>query len=56
MIKPISNKEFVQYSYLRLLDLYDVLEVKQHDLDIELEIKALEVICKLHDNELKGVI
>ena len=49
----MNNKEKYLYSaYMRLLDLYDYLEVYPNDIDATLEVTALEVIYKLHKDEI----
>ena len=51
-----SNKtKYLFYSYMRLLDLYDFLEVYPNDIDATLEVKALEVIYKIHDEEIEAL-
>ena len=37
---------------MRLLDLYDYLEVYPNDIDATLEVTALEVIYRLHKDEI----
>ena len=52
----MNNKEKYLYSaYMRLLDLYDFLEVYPNDIDINMEVTALEVICKIHEDELSAL-
>lgn len=49
----MNNKEKYMYSaYMRLLDLYDYLEVYPNDIDATLEVTALEVIYRLHKDEI----
>ena len=49
----MNNKEKYLYSaYMRLLDLYDYLEVYHNDIDATLEVTALEVIYRLHKDEI----
>ena len=49
----MNNKEKYLYSaYMRLLDLYDYLEVYPNDIDATLEVTALEVIYRLHKDEI----
>ena len=49
----MNNKGKYLYSaYMRLLDLYDYLEVYPNDIDATLEVTALEVIYRLHKDEI----
>ena len=48
-----EKSKYLFYSYLRLLNLYDFLEVYPEDLDTILEVKALEVIYKLHREQIE---
>ena len=51
-----SNKtKYLFYVYMRLLDLYDFLEVYPDDIDATLEVKALEVIYRIHDEEIEAL-
>lgn len=50
-----KKKQWIKYSYMRLLDLYDFLEVYPNDIDINMEVTALEVICKIHEDELSAL-
>ena len=47
-----KKKQWIKYSYMRLLDLYDFLEVYPDDINANKEVTALEVICKIHEDEL----
>ena len=47
-----KKKQWIKYSYMRLLDLYDHLEVYPNDIDATLEVTALEVIYRLHKDEI----
>lgn len=46
------KKQWIINTYMRLLDLYDFLEVYPDNIDAALEVAALEVICKIHEDEL----
>lgn len=51
----INKKQWIKYTYMRLLDLYDLLEVCPDDIDINIEVTALEVICKIHEDILSAL-
>ena len=50
-----NTKELAKHAYMRLLDLYDFLEVYPDDIDANKEVTALEVICKIHEDELSAL-
>lgn len=50
-----NTKELAKHAYMRLLDLYDLQEVYPDDIDINIEATALEVICKIHEDELSAL-
>lgn len=51
----MNNKKYLYDTYMRLLDLYDFLEVYPNDIDKTLEMKALEIICKIHEDEISAL-
>lgn len=50
-----KKKQWIKYSYMRLLDLYDRQEVEPDNIDVNIEVTALEVICKIHEDELSAL-
>ena len=50
-----KKKQWIKYSYMRLLDLYDFLEVYPDNIDVNIEVTALEVVCKIHEDELSAL-
>lgn len=46
------KKQWIKDTYMRLLDLYDFLEVYPNDINANKEVTALEVVCKIHEDEL----
>lgn len=51
----MNKKIWIMDSYMRLLDLYDFLEVYPNDIEATLEVTALEAICKIHEDELSAL-
>lgn len=49
------KERWTKDTYMRLLDLYDYLEVYPNDIDKTLEMKALEIICKIHEDEIPAL-
>ena len=50
-----NTKELAKHAYMRLLDLYDLQEVDPDNIDVNIEVTALEVICKIHEDELSAL-
>ena len=50
-----NTKELAKHAYMRLLDLYDLQEVDPDNIDVNKEVTALEVICKIHEDELSAL-
>lgn len=48
----MNKKQWLIDTHMRLLDLYDFLEVYPDDIDATLEVTALKAICKIHEDEL----
>lgn len=53
--KKARKKDYIFNCYMRLLDLYDYLEVYTNNLTAELELNALEVICKIYEEEIEAM-
>ena len=49
------KKQWLIDTHMRLLDLYDFLEVYPNDIDATLEVTALEVLCKIHEYDLSAL-
>ena len=49
------KERWIKDTYMRLLDLYDFLEVYPNDIDKTLEMKALEIIYKIHEDEISAL-
>lgn len=49
------KKQWIKDTYMRLLDLYDFLEVYPDDTNANKEVTALEVVCKIHEDELSAL-
>ena len=49
------KKQWIIDTYMRLLDLYDFLEVYPDDINANKEVTALEIVCKIHEDELSAL-